>query len=302
MSSVQDTTRIWVHAAGRSVLAYIALTKPRIQLMLLFTAYCAMVIANRAAPDIRITIPTLAGLALSTGGSAAINMWYDRDIDAIMGRTSHRPIPTGQVKPAGALIFGVALMGLSFGILIVWTNVLTAMLSFLGAFYYAVVYTMWLKRRTPHNIVFGGGAGALPPLIGWTAITGHFSWPAWIMFGIIVLWTPPHFWSLALYKNQEYARAGIPMMPTVRGARSTKIQSLMYAITLVPVSLSLYLTGAVTEMFVWMAAIASFVFLWAVIRSWMESDDTFIWPKRTFLWSLGYLPSLFMAMVASIPH
>jgi protoheme IX farnesyltransferase len=280
--------------------AYLELTKPKIQIMLLFTAYCAMIVAHHGFPGWATTLATLFGLALSTGGSAAINMWYDRDIDAIMGRTSQRPIPTGRVSANRALGFGLLLIVLSFVSLDYFVNPLTAWLSVSGAFYYAVIYTMWLKRRTPENIVIGGGAGSFPPLVGWAAMTGHLGIASVIMFLIIFLWTPPHFWALALYKNSDYVKANIPMMPVIKGPRSTKVQSIIYAVLLFAVSLLLPLTGAVGIAYTIIAAVAGAVFLAFTVMSYREPATEFKWAKRTFLISLAYLPVVFLFMVFSM--
>jgi heme o synthase len=277
--------------------AFIALTKPRILVMLVFTSLCAAFVAQRGLPDIGTMLAMLVGLWLSTGGSAAINMWYDRDIDAIMNRTAKRPIPAGLVKPSHALWFGIALSVLSIIELLVFVNVLTALLAFLGIIYYAVIYTMWLKRSTPQNIVIGGGAGAMPPLIGWASVTNHVSIASILMFLIIFLWTPPHFWALALYKNEDYQRAGIPMMPVIRGARSTKRQSVAYAIALLISSVSLYMTGTVGLLYLIAAILVGVVFLVYNIMLLREPDDQFVWAKRTFFCSLMYLPVLFTLMV-----
>ncbi len=217
--------------------AYIALTKPKIMVMLVITAYSAMILAGNHLPSIGRTLATLIGLAVSAGAGAALNMWYDRDIDGLMKRTVRRPIPMGIISANQAFIFGVILAGLSTVFLAVTVNRLTAFLSLAGCVYYVVVYTMLLKRRTPQNIVIGGGAGAFPPLVGWAAMTGHLSWMAWLMFAVIFLWTPPHFWALALYKNDDYVRANIPMLPVVRGFRYTKISMLLYVLVLFGVTL-----------------------------------------------------------------
>lgn len=281
----------------QTIQAYIALTKPGILVMLVFTSLCAAFVAQRGIPNIGVTIAMLVGLALSSGGSAAVNMWYDRDIDAIMKRTSKRPIPAGLISPVSAFWFGISLGILSIVVLMVFVNPLTALLTFLGFFYYAVIYTMWLKRNTPQNIVIGGGAGAFPALIGWTAITGHLSLAPILMFLIIFLWTPPHFWALALYKNEDYTRAGIPMMPVVRGARSTKRQSVIYAILLLICSVALYYTGVVRPIYLVTAIVLGVVFLAYNLFTLFEKDDQFVWAKRTFFCSLFYLPTLFTFMV-----
>ncbi|WP_083511744.1 heme o synthase [Alicyclobacillus acidiphilus] len=279
--------------------AYVALTKPRIMLFLLFTAYSAMIVAHRGLPDIQSTIVCLIGLALSSGGSAAVNMWYDRDIDAVMSRTAERPLPSGLVKPWHALALGLTLGVLSVLVFWVFDDPLAAVFSAVGYVYYAVVYTMWLKRRTPQNIVIGGGAGAFPPLVGWAAATGHQSAAAWVMFAVIFLWTPPHFWALALYKNKDYVRAGIPMMPVVRGAVVTKVQMFVYAMLLLAASVLLAPSVRHPIVFVASALVFGFVFLsstWRLLRT-SAVDAEAKQAKRTFLQSLMYLPAVFGAAV-----
>jgi protoheme IX farnesyltransferase len=281
----------------QTIQAYIALTKPRILVLIVFTSLCAAFVAQRGIPDLRVTLAMLVGLWLCSGGSAAINMWYDRDIDAIMKRTSKRPIPAGLVEPRAALWFGLVLGALSIIIFLVFVNPLAAFLSFLGYVYYAVIYTMWLKRSTPQNIVIGGGAGAVPVLIGWASITGNLSLAPILMFLIIFLWTPPHSWALALYKNDDYTRAGIPMMPVVRGPRSTKRQSVVYTILLLICSVALYFTGAVGLLYLIPAVVLGLVFLVYNLLMWLEKDDQFVWAKRTFFCSLFYMLLIFIFMV-----
>lgn len=289
----------WIQKVYRAAQAYYEVTKPRIQIMLLFTELCAMMVAHRGLPEFRITSAALLGLALSSGGSAALNMWYDRDIDAMMERTHKRPLPSGSITALEVLLFGLSLITLAFLVLYVWVNPLTAILAMLGAFYYVVIYTMWLKRRTPQNIVIGGGAGAFPPLIGWAAVTGHIELPALIMFAVIFMWTPPHFWSLALYRSDDYARAGIPMMPVARGARKTKKQSVLYAICLLLTSSLLYFTHTVSALYLVIAGAVGLLFITLTIFTLFESDTTFVWAKRTFAYSLLYLPLLFIFMIVS---
>ncbi|MGA9175230.1 MAG: heme o synthase, partial [Thermoactinomyces sp.] len=237
------------------------------------------------------------GLALSAGGAAAINMWYDHDIDKIMERTKGRPLPTGQIRPQSAFLFGIGLELLSLIWFLAFVNVLTTFLSLAGFLYYTVIYTMWLKRKTPQNIVIGGGAGAIPPMIGWSAVTGHIGWPAIIMFAIIFFWTPPHFWPLVMVKNDDYVRAGIPMMPEVRGQRNTKRQCLFYTIVLLLTSFGLCFTGDVGGFYLAGTIISGLVFLYFQIRMWYEQDDRTVWAKRAFFASLVYLPVLFTSMV-----
>ncbi|MBX5436434.1 MAG: protoheme IX farnesyltransferase [Alicyclobacillaceae bacterium] len=274
--------------------AYVELAKPGIALLLLFTEYAAMMVAQQGVPAWRVTWPALAGLGLAAGGAAAINMWYDRDIDGLMRRTARRPLPAGLVKPWQALSYGLVLVVLGILILWGWSNPLAALLTLAGTAYYAVIYTMGLKRRTPQNIVIGGGAGAFPPLVGWAAVTGHLSLAAWMMFLIIFLWTPAHFWALALYKNEDYVRAGVPMMPVVRGARATKRQMVAYNALLLAVSLVPALTERLSWLYCGGALVLGAWFLLGSVRLLREPDDQFTWARRTFFASLMYLPLVFI--------
>ncbi|MCM2532598.1 heme o synthase [Neobacillus pocheonensis] len=197
-------------------------------MMLCFTSLCAAFVAQRGIPSIFVLFAMLLSASLSAGGSVAINMWYDRDIDIMMERTAKRPIPAGVIHPSSVLRFGIVLGVLSVVIAFFFVNPLTALLNATGYFYYAVVYTMLLKRRTPQNIVIGGGAGAFPILIGWASVTNSLNVTAWLMFMVIFLWTPPHSWALALYKNDEYTKAGIPMMPVVKGPFNQNAKSYLY--------------------------------------------------------------------------
>lgn len=277
---------------------YLALTKPRIIVLLLVTGFCAMLVAAHGLPNVPRSLVTLLGLGLSCGGANAVNMWYDRDIDPIMSRTSHRPIPLGRIKPGRALVFGVAAEVVSFFMLGLAVNWLTAVLALCGYIYYVVIYTMWLKRRTPQNIVIGGGAGAFPPLVGWAAVTGTLGPAAILMFLIIFLWTPPHFWSLAVYKNEDYRRAGIPMMPAVAGVRVTKWQSLLYTVLLLIASLMLYLTHVVGLLYLIVAAVLGLVYVVYMLCWLREVHPAVLWAKRSFSFSLLYLTVLFAVMVA----
>lgn len=280
--------------------AYVALTKPRIMVLLLFTAYCAMIAAHARLPEWKTAAAGLLGLALSSGGAAAVNMWYDRDIDALMRRTAARPVPVGMVRPGHALTLGIILGVASIAVLAVWNNWLTAALAGAGYLYYAIVYTMWLKRRTPQNIVIGGGAGAFPPLVGWAAVSGHLSWTALLMFAVIFLWTPPHFWGLALYKNDDYVRAGIPMMPVVRGETVTRRQMVGYAVLLFGVSIAMGISAHVGVLTLGAIAIASLLFLASTVGVWREPSGTYVWAKRTFFGSLIYLPLVLTLLVIGV--
>src|SRR5262245_52747910 len=203
--------------------AYFELTKPRIVLLLLFTTVTAMFIAARGVPPVQLLLPTLLGGALSAGGASVINQWFDRDMDAKMSRTSRRPIPSGRVRPLNALIFGLALVLWSTLILGALVNWLAALLALGGAIYYVVIYTMMLKRNTVLNILIGGGAGAIPVLVGWAAVTGSLTPSPFILFAIVFYWTPPHSWALALLVNSDYSKANVPMMPVARGEATTRL-------------------------------------------------------------------------------
>src|SRR5947209_10539443 len=213
-------------AIGQVARDYLTLTKPKVQSLLLFTTVATMYVAG--TPSIGLVLLTCLGGALSAGGAGAINHYVDRDIDALMSRTASRPIPAGRISPRAALTFGVVLGASAFVLLSLTVNVLAASLALSGLLGYVFVYTLWLKRSTPQNIVIGGAAGAVPPLVAWAATTGGLSWWAVYLFAIVFYWTPPHFWALSLLMKNEYARAGIPMMPVVRGEEETRRQIVLY--------------------------------------------------------------------------
>ncbi|EJY54437.1 protoheme IX farnesyltransferase [Alicyclobacillus hesperidum URH17-3-68] len=299
ISHANQASKMDVSKVARAVSVakvYLTLTKPRIAVLLLFTAFAAMIVAGHGVPSVSKAILGLLGLGLSAGGAAAINMWYDRDIDAIMTRTSKRPLPAGMMTPRKALIFGLGLGVLSILLLALTVNWISAALAGAGYVYYAVIYTMLLKRRTPQNIVIGGGAGAFPPLVGWAVITGHLSAMAWLMFAVILLWTPSHFWGLALYKNEDYTRAGVPMMPVIKGARSTKFQMVAYAVALFAASLALTPVMHAKLLYLVAASVLGLAFLCVNVRLLAEPDTKCAWAKRTFFASLLYLPAIFTIM------
>ena len=217
---------------------YVALTKPRIMSLLLITGFCGMIAGARGWPGTGLAVAAMAGLALACGGASALNHVLDRDIDRLMGpRTKARPVASGRVSPTRALEFGLALSAFSFVLLASLANVLAALLALAGNLFYVLVYTRWLKRSTPQNIVIGGAAGAVPPLVGWAVATGHLGLAALVLFGLVFLWTPPHFWALALLIERDYAAARIPMLPVVRGTRETTRQIVLYSLALVAFSL-----------------------------------------------------------------
>lgn len=278
---------------------YLALLKPRVMSLVVFTAFVGLVAAPTTLNPLLALVAILA-IAIGAGASGALNMWYDADIDAVMSRTATRPVPSGRVLPGEALGFGLVLSVLSVMTLGVLVNWLSAALLAFTIFFYGVVYTIWLKRSTPQNIVIGGAAGAIPPVIGWAAVTGDVSLESVILFLIIFLWTPPHFWALALFKSQDYERAGIPMMPNVAGEASTRFQILAYAVVLAPVAVLPWYLGYASAGYGVVAALlgAGFVwYSWKVYR--MPDSDRVMKPaKALFGYSLLYLFVIFAAYLA----
>ncbi len=273
----------------------VALTKPRVISLLLLTAVAPMFITDRGLPPLALVGWVMLGGYLMAGGANAINMWFDRDVDQFMSRTRARPVPAGRIPPAGALLFGVALGAASFAIFWHLVNPLAAWLALGGLAFYVLVYTLWLKRATPQNIVIGGAAGAFPPLVGWAAVTGQIDLAAIYLFAIIFYWTPPHFWALALMKRREYAAAGIPMMPVVRGAHRTKLQMLAYTIMLVPLTVLPWLSGTQGLLYATAAVLLGARLLWYCVRILKEPPETpLAW--RMYRYSLLYLALLFVAM------
>ncbi|MFG3817677.1 MAG: protoheme IX farnesyltransferase [Limnothrix sp. CACIAM 69d] len=288
--------------AGSIIRSYIQLTKPRIIVLLLISTAAAMALAGGGDVDPVLFLATLAGGALAAGSANAINCFYDRDIDSIMVRTQKRPIPSGQIRPRDALLFAIVLGVASFGLLTWMANLLAALLAMAGIGCYVVVYTHWLKRHSPHNIVIGGAAGAIPPLVGWAAVTGTLDWPAWALFWIIFLWTPPHFWALALMIRDDYASVGVPMLPVVSGDEATAKQILGYSIALVPLTLALAWPLGETG---WLyGAIALILGGILVQKSWqllaLPSDRAVA--RDLFKYSIGYLMLLCAgAVLAGLP-
>jgi heme o synthase len=274
---------------------YVALTKPRIMSLLLVTGFCGMVAGARGWPGTGLAIAAMSGLALACGGASALNHVLDRDIDPLMGeRTKTRPVASGRVPPSRALEFGLALLAFSFVLLASAVNVLTAVLALVGGLFYVVVYTRWLKRSTSQNIVIGGAAGAVPPLVGWAAATGQVGIAAFLLFAIVFIWTPPHFWALALLIKDKYANAGVPMLPVVRGDRATARQIVLYSILLVAATLLPWAWGGAGPLYVVCALALGAVFVWLAER--LRRDTT---PRRAmilFHYSLLYLALLFAAL------
>jgi len=281
-------------AAMATLRNYISLTKPRVISLLLVTTVPAMVVAHGGWPSTWLVIATLIGGTLSAGGANAINCWYDRDIDAIMHRTQSRPVVTGAIEPWRALAFGIGLGAFAFGFLWAFTTLLAAILALVALLFYVFVYTVALKRRTPQNIVIGGAAGAFPPMVGWAAVTGDLSLAPWVMFAIIFMWTPPHFWALALRLQGDYTEAGVPMLPVTNGPAYTRVQILRYSVMLVVVT---FLLGPAAELS-WIYFGASVVlggwFVFLAYQLWRKPAMTP--PIRLYKFSLLYLALLFVAM------
>jgi protoheme IX farnesyltransferase len=278
-----------------SVRDYVTLTKPRIMSLLLLTGLCGMIVGAAGLPPLWLVAATMVGLALACGGASALNHVLDADIDRLMGkRTRSRPVAAGRIPAPYALEFGLALSALSFVLLAGVVNTLTALLALVGNLFYVLVYTRYLKRSTPQNIVIGGAAGAVPPLVGWAAATGNLTLPALVLFAVVFLWTPPHFWALALLIKRDYAAAGVPMLPVVRGERETARQIVLYTVGLVAFTLAPALWGQFGLFYLVAAAALGTSFLWLAWR--LKQERT---PRRAavlFHYSLAYLALLFVAM------
>jgi protoheme IX farnesyltransferase len=288
---------ITLPARTRQLVAdYVELTKPKVQSLLLFTTITTMEIAG-SPPVSKIALTCLGGY-LSAGGAGAVNHYYDRDIDAQMKRTATRPIPAGRIAPRSALTFGLVLCALSF--LLLWTcvNLLAASLALAGFVGYVGVYTVWLKRRTPQNIVIGGAAGAVPPLVGWAATRGSMSWTAVYLFAIVFYWTPPHFWALSLLMKDEYAKVSVPMMPVVRGEHETRRQILLYTLLLYAISQLPFCAGAFGGLYLVASMVLGLAFIGGSLLLYRRADRRTA--LRLYLFSLAYLALLFGAMVADV--
>jgi protoheme IX farnesyltransferase len=294
-SEMPITTTAGSLADGGDVADFVALLKPRVMSLVVFTAFAGLYLAPGSLHPVLAMCAVLC-IAVGAGASGAINMWYDRDIDAVMGRTCNRPIPAGRLEPGQALGFGVtlavgsvALMGLAVN----WAA--AALLAFTIGFY-VFIYTIWLKRRTPQNIVIGGAAGAFPPMVGWAAVTGDMSIGSIVLFAIIFMWTPPHFWALSLYRRGDYEKAGVPMLPVVAGVAETKRQILLYTLLLAPLGAAPAMIGMASWYFGAIAACLGIVFIAMAVGILRDTGED--WAKRTFRFSLLYLSLLFAALIA----
>jgi heme o synthase len=290
-----DAARVGLAPRTRQLLSdYAELTKPKVQSLLLLTTIATMYVAGDPSP--LLVFYTCLGGYLSAGGAGAVNHWFDRDIDAQMARTANRPVPSGRVAPVAALAFGCTLACLSLIELSIAVNPLAAALSFSGFLGYVFVYTVWLKRRTPQNIVIGGAAGAVPPLVGWAAVTGSVSGTALILFFIVFFWTPPHFWALSLLMKGEYEKVGVPMLPVVRGEAETRRQILLYSVLLYAVTQLPFCAGGMGTIYLVASLTLGLGFIGGAVRLYRKADRRSA--LQLYLFSLAYLALLFCSMVA----
>jgi len=281
---------------------YVALLKPRVMSLVVFTALVGLLVAPGSLHAVEMFAAILF-IALGAGASGALNMWYDADIDAVMRRTAKRPVPSGRVEPGEALAIGIALSGIAVVVMALATNLFAAGLLAFTIFFYAVIYTMWLKRSTPQNIVIGGAAGAFPPMIGWAAVTGDVSLASVLMFALIFMWTPPHFWALALFTKSDYGDAGVPMLTVTHGRKSTRAHILAYTIAVAGVALALALTPVGGPITLAAAVILNVMFLIGAWRIWKRDDaaaeaDSYLAERKFFKLSLYYLFLHFAALLA----
>ena len=282
-------------AIGASAGDFVALLKPRVMSLVVFTGFVGLVLAPGALHPV-LAITAILCIAAGAGAAGAINMWYDADIDACMSRTRSRPVPAGRVAPGTALGFGVTLATGAVLVMGLAVNLLAASLLLATILFYVLVYTMWLKRRTPYNIVIGGAAGALPPLIGWAAVTGEVALTPVLLFAIVFFWTPPHFWALSLYRRDDYAQAKVPMLPVVAGVAETRKQILIYTLVLAPVSLAPWIVGFAGAVYAVGASVLGAVFIATAFELWRRGGERLA--RRTFAFSICYLFLIFLLLLA----
>ncbi len=297
---MQPTVIVHHQHLGQVLQSYYQLTKPRIIILLLITTAAGMFVAAQGHVDPLLFVVTLVGGALASGSANAINCLYDRDIDYIMERTRWRPIPSGRIQPRDALIFALALALVSFTLLTTFANLLAACLAMSGIVFYVLVYTHWLKRHSTQNIVIGGAAGAIPPLVGWAAVTGDLSWAPWLMFGIIFLWTPPHFWALAMMIRDDYAAVKVPMLPVIKGDEETARQIWIYTLILVPITLLLaYPLHTNSWFYALVAIVLGGIF---IQKSWqlLQAPNDRQVARSVFKYSIFYLMLLSAGMVLDV--
>ena len=295
LEQAEDEARKDIGVVRQTIANYVDLMKPHVTVLLLGVTAAAMAIANQGLPPLGLTLVTLLGGAMAAGSANCINCYIDRDIDQLMGRTQRRSLPSGRVEPRQALIFGIMLGMASFIILAAFVNLLSAVLAFSAILFYVFVYTMWLKRSTVQNIVIGGAAGAVPVLVGWAAITNSLSLPAIWLFAIIFFWTPPHFWALSLLIQKDYEKAGIPMLPVVKGEAETRRQILLYSLLLLAITLVLFVMGTMGYFYLAGAVILGGGLVYLAIRLWRDQSKK--WARRLFWYSNMYLAAIFAIMV-----
>lgn len=280
---------------GQRVRDFFALLKPLIVGLLLITTYGGLVIGGKEWPSFSLTFWTLLGGALAAGGSSALNQYIDRELDKNMQRTAKRPLADGRLMDSEGLAFGLGLSLISYYILACFVNGLAALLSLAGIIYYVVLYSLWLKKATVQNIVIGGGAGAIPPMVGYAAATGHLDWTAWILFAIIFMWTPPHFWALAIVRMKDYKNAGVPMLPVVRGELETRRQIFVYTVELVLVTLLLPILNLAGNVYLVSSLVLGGALLYAAWALWRQGGNKVAW--RMYKWSSTYLVFIFLAIM-----
>ena len=288
----------WLYGARDLVSDYVALTKPRVISLLLVTTAATMFVAD-SSPSLALLLATMVGGYLAAGGAGAINHYIERDIDARMSRTSRRPLPSGRIEPRAALWFGIVLGALSFTLFALAVNMTAALLAMAGLAGYVFVYTMWLKPRTTQNIVIGGAAGAVPPLVGWAAASGSLDPSAFYLFAIVFYWTPPHFWALALRIRKDYEAAKVPMLPVVRGVPETARQIVLYTVLLVAISLVFYAVAAMGPVYLVAAVVLGAIFLWratVLYRQAASPEGSLAQAIRLYRYSISYLTLLFLAV------
>ena len=287
-----------IGSSSQQLRDYVALLKPRVMSLVVFTGLAGLLVAPGSLHPFLASVAVLC-IAVAAGAAGAINMWYDRDIDAIMARTRRRPLVQGRVDPSECLAFGVVLTVFSVMLMGLALNWLAAALLAAASFVYVFIYTLWLKRRTPQNIVIGGASGAFPPMIGWAAVTGSLSLEPLVLFALIFFWTPPHFWALALYRNSDYERAGVPMLPVVAGEKSTKRQILLYSLLLLPLAPAPALLGTAGALYGVVALLLGLLFLAGAVAIWRapSGEATNRAAKRLFAFSILYLFLLFALLI-----
>ncbi len=295
MKAQPGTAAAAVASLGRQLSQYYALTKPRVVSLIMFTAIVGMFLATPGMVPLDTLVLATLGIGLAAASGAAVNQILDQRADTIMLRTQGRPLPTGQLNTAQALSFAVALAGVSMVVLVHWVNPLTALLTFASLIGYAVIYTVYLKHWTPQNIVIGGAAGAAPPVLGWTAVTGEVSSDALLLFLIIFCWTPPHFWALALYRRAEYANAGIPMLPVTHGHKFTRLHILLYTLLLAAVTILPFATHMAGWLYLAGALVLNGRFIGYAVRLYRDYSDALA--RRMFGYSIQYLAMLFAVML-----